>query len=410
MRFKYWTDAKNTYIEAIFDDDDNLVGNREEGPGVEIEIEERKLVFDYPVKNIHPDILGLICMLNFFPFVGSRVEFPEPVSPRLEKAFQRTPFTNKKIIKFVNVDNSIPKYKGSTISIAFGGGVDSSAVREMFPEAFLIHEAHIKDGRLLHYYSHDIVEKIGKDRAALVATNQRYVSNPGGWHSWPCSMVTSLLMATDRDIGIILCGSVMGSNYLWNGAKYYDRPASREFQGFSGNYWQSVFHDIGIPLFSPIDGISEYGSMSVTIELIKAGEVVYCMGDKGEACNRCTKCFRREVIRTCVQSDFIPNWDYYNTEMIHDFLENRPLYFGHIFSYARKSGKLPEWVTSRISDVQKIDTDWPLKYYSKALEFCPVGWEETIIQRIKNFFEIMTEEEEEELINWDQEKNNSRLS
>ena len=45
----------------------------------------------------------------------------------------------------------------------------------MFPEAFLIHEAHIKDGRLLRYYSHDIVEKIGKDGAALVATNQRYV-------------------------------------------------------------------------------------------------------------------------------------------------------------------------------------------------------------------------------------------
>ena len=38
MRFKHWTDAQNTYIEAIFDDDDNPVGNREEGPGVEIEI------------------------------------------------------------------------------------------------------------------------------------------------------------------------------------------------------------------------------------------------------------------------------------------------------------------------------------------------------------------------------------
>ena len=243
MRFKHRTDAQNTYIEDIFDDDDNPVGNREEGPGVEIEIEERKLVFDYPVKNIHPDILGLICMLNFFPFVGSRVEFPEPVSPRLEKAFQRVPFTNKKIIKFVNVDNSVPKYKGSTISIAFGGGVDSSAVREMFPEAFLIHEAHIKDGRLLRYYSHDIVEKIGKDGAALVATNQRYVSNPGGWHSWPCSMVTSLLMATDRDMDY-LCGSVMGS-YLWNGAKYYDGQQAG-VQGFS--ITGRAFSDIGIPL------------------------------------------------------------------------------------------------------------------------------------------------------------------
>ena len=33
--------------------------------------------------------------------------------------------------------------------------------------------------------------------------------------------------------------------------------------------------------------------------------------------------------------------DNYNNEMIHNFPENRPLYFGHIFSYARKSENSP---------------------------------------------------------------------
>jgi hypothetical protein len=410
MKFKHWTDSNNSYIEAIFEKDDNLFGNREEGGGVEINIREKKLFFDYPVVDIHPDILGLICMLNFFPFIGSRVEFPLAVSPRLEKAFKRAPFTNKKEIDFTNVDDSIPKYKGSKMSIAFGGGVDSSAVRVMFPEAFLVHEAHIRDGELLHFHSHDVVQKLGEDKAALITTNQRYVSNPGGWHSWPCSMVTSLLVATDKDIGLILCGSVMGSNYLWNGAKYYDRHASRDVQGFSGNYWQSVFHDIGIPLFSPIDGISEYGSMSISLGLIEANEVVYCMAKNGGSCDKCTKCFRREVLRSFVQSDFKPNWRNYDTAMIHDFLDRRPLYFGHIFSYARNSEKLPKWVISRISDVQKIETDWPLKYFSRALEFCPPGWEKNLSNRIRDNFETMSEEEEKELVQWNQEENNSVLS
>ena len=409
MRFNFSVSKGKSRLEAIFEEDDDITGNREEGPGTEITIKDKTIVYDYPVKEIHPDILGLICLTNFYPFMGGGVTFPEAVSPRLVRAFERGQFLNKKKLEFRNVDKGLEKFSGSRIALAFGGGIDSSAVREMFPEAFVVHEAHIRDGEVLESFSHEVVKSMGFNRGNLVTTNARYVSLPGGWHSWPCSMNTALLMATDFDFGLILCGTVMGSNYLWNGNKYYDRHANREFHGFSGNYWQSTFHEIGIPLFSPIDGISEFGSMRVSSKLLERGEVVYCMEADGNSCNKCTKCFRREVIRSVVDDTFEPNWENYDESFIHGFLERRPLYFGHIFSYARKVGKLPDWAETRIKGVQEIKSDWPLHYFEPAMDFCPEEWTETICERIRSNFDMMSKSEEKELVRWNQEENNVNL-
>ena len=70
MKFTFETDKSHTFIHAHFEDTDNETGRREEGGGTEITIREKTLTYDYPVKEIHPDILGLICMLNFYPFIG----------------------------------------------------------------------------------------------------------------------------------------------------------------------------------------------------------------------------------------------------------------------------------------------------------------------------------------------------
>ena len=409
MRFDFSVSKGKTRIEAIFEEDDDITGNREEGAGTEITIKDKTIVYDYPVKEIHPDILGLICLTNFYPFMGGGVTFPKAVSPRLVRAFERGPFLDKKKLEFRNVDKGLEKFSGSKIALAFGGGVDSSSVREMFPEAFVVHEAHIRDGEVVESFSHEVVKRMEGDRGKLVTTNARFVSLPGGWHSWPCSMNTALLMATDFDFGLILCGTVMGSNYLWNGNKYYDRHAARELHGFSGNYWQSTFHEIGIPLFSPIDGISEFGSMRVSSKLLERGEVVYCMEADGNSCNKCTKCFRREVIRSVVDDTFEPNWENYDVPFIHGFLEKRPLYFGHIYSYARKVGKLPDWADAKIRGVQEIKSDWPLHYFEPAMDFCPEEWVETICERIRSNFDMMSKSEEKELVRWNQEENNVNL-
>ena len=90
----------------------------------------------------------------FFPFIGSEVEFPRPVSKRLYDAFQNECFTSKKHISFRNISTDVEVYEGQKIALSFGGGIDSSAVRHMFPEALVIHEAHIKNEKLVSSHSH----------------------------------------------------------------------------------------------------------------------------------------------------------------------------------------------------------------------------------------------------------------
>ena len=404
MKFTFNTDKTHTYIEAIFEEGDTETGKREESPPTEITIKEKILTYDYPVKEIHPDILGLICMLNFYPFIGNEVEFPRPVSPRLLEAFEIPMFSKKKKINFRNVDENIPIYKGENLAISFGGGIDSTAVRTLFPSALVVHEGHLKDGKTIEYGCslsvHDFVRSLGRNNGKVIFSNQRCASFPRGWHSWPCSMVTSLLLATDFNIGLILCGAILEGNYLWNGSRYFDRHSQQKFHGFTGNYWQSVFNTIGIPLFSPVDGLSEIGTMKLSLKALKEGNVDY--GDEE------TKCFRRDLIRYLWDKNFKMNWESYRSEKIFNFLEKRPLYYGNIFAYAASNNIGPSWFQESISDVQKIHTDWPKKYYTRALDLCPQGWISKIAPPIIKNLELMNKEEIEEFYSWNQIENNSQ--
>ena len=404
MRFEFWTEPGHSYIKAIFENGDTRMGKREEGAGTEITLQNDTVVFDYEVKNIHPDILGLLCMITFFPFIGSEVEFPKPVSKRLFDAFQNECFTSKKDILFRNISNDVEIYQGDNLALSFGGGIDSSAVRHMFPEAIVIHEAHIKNEKFIFSHSHSVVKSLGQEKGKLVTSNIRYLSTPGGWHSWPCSVSTSLIMATDLNIGIILTGSIIGSCFLSNGARFWDRLNARKWHGPSGNYWQSAFEAIGLPMFSPMTGVSEMQTMKQSLDLLNQNQVVYCMENDGSACLKCSKCFRRDVIRTFIQSNHQPNWEVYNTEYIHNFLENRPLYFGHIFSSAvsLKPELFPEWMTSRLTYVQPIKKDWVMRVYAESFDLCPIEWRDYLKSRVTSFIPPMDEIDINELRSWNQ--------
>ena len=195
MRFEFESDSTQTIIRAIFEDGDSVEGARQEGPGTKITYSGRDIVFDYPVESIHPDLLGLLCLIIFYPFIGGEVTLPQPVSPRLAKAFEPAMFKTR--LKFTNVDDSVEMYSGSKMALSFGGGIDSTAVRALFLEAFVVHEAHIRDDQVMPSRSADIVQEMGTEQGQVVLTNQRYVSQPGGWHGWTCSAATSLLLATD---------------------------------------------------------------------------------------------------------------------------------------------------------------------------------------------------------------------
>ena len=155
LRFELTSSGHRTVLRAVFEDGDQTEGQRAEGAGTTIFYSGEDIEFDYSVTDVHPDLLGLLCLIIFYPFVGERVVFPMPVSPRLEEAFRNPNF--KRQFSFDNVDPSLEQYSGSNMALAFGGGIDSSAVRTMFPEAYVVHEAHRRDGRLLPSGTHGVV-------------------------------------------------------------------------------------------------------------------------------------------------------------------------------------------------------------------------------------------------------------
>ena len=404
VKFEFWTTPGFSHLKAVLEESDYRVGKREEGAGTEITLIDDTVTFDYEAKQIHPDILGLLCLVTFYPFVGREVEFPKPVSSRLFDAFQNECFTKTKKITFRNISEEVPCYEGEKVALSFGGGIDSSAVREMFPEVFVIHEAHIKNGALIQSHSHRVVEDLGPNKGRLVKTNIRYLSQPGGWHSWPCAMSTSLIMATDLQVGLILTGSILGSSFLWNGTRFWDRVEARAWHGPSGNYWQSAFEAIGLTMCSPVTGVSEMQTMKLSTRLLKKNQVVYCMENNGSACLKCTKCFRRDVIRTFIDGNHLPEWETYDTAFIHNFLEKRPLYFGHIYStaFSLKPDVFPEWVLQKASGVPVIESDWTMRVYTESFLLCPEKWRDYVAKRVLQFLEPMTEGDKEQLRSWDQ--------
>ena len=403
MRFEFTSNESQSVLRAVFEDGDRYEGSRQEGPGQKITYSGEDIIFDYPVSSIHPDLLGLLCLIVFYPFIGERAVFPMPVSPRLEQAFQNQNFRRR--FRFDNVDPGVEAYSGSRLALSFGGGIDSSAVRIMFPEAYVVHEAHIKDGRLVPSHAHRIVHDLGPDRGRVVATNQRYVSRPGGWHGWTCAAAAALLMATDNDFGMILMGTILGATLLANGSGYWDRFQARERHGFTGNFWQSAFNAVGMPMFSPVCGASEYLTMTLSLDLIKAGRVVYCIERDGRPCLRCPKCLRRDMIRAVVDPSHRPDWKPYDRADIHEFLSTRPLKYGHIFSFARdRATGLPSFVTSRLHDVPAINSDWPLRFHADTFEFCDPNWESAIRERVLEHLDPMEPEHVAELQSWDQNR------
>jgi len=401
MRFEFWTSPGKSHLKAHFEEGDTVHGKRQEGPGTPIEYKGDDIHFDYEVEDIHPDLLGLICLFIFYPFIGNSVEFAKPVSPRLEEAFRNECFERQ--FEFRNIDHELKVYNGNRMALSFGGGIDSSAVRTMFPDAYIVHEGHIRNGEIVPCFSHEVVRQVGIDKARVILTNQRYVSHPGGWHGWPCSTITSLLMATDMDFGIIFTGSIIGSTMLSNGNSFWDRLEARKWHGPSGNYWQSTFGHIGLPMFAPVTGVSEFQTMNLSLQLIYSEDVVYCMDDNGAACGFCTKCFRRDLIRSTIEHSHSVNWNNYDNEKIHSLLTKRPLYFGHVFSYAMsRNESLPDWVSSSLKDIPSIQTDWPMKVLTESFDLCPQPWRKIIQNRVLQFISPMTDIEKVELTSWTQ--------
>ena len=405
MIFKFYTSGGCTFLEAIFEDTDHLTSQRLEGIGVDITNRNPLVFFNKEYKYIHPDIIALACLAIFYPFIGSKVTFPEAITQALADSINRPIFLKHKKLEIQNINANLKRYEGEHGEVlAFGGGIDSTAINILFPDAFVVHEASVKNGILVPDNANTTtLEFETKGNGILIETNSRYISNPGGWHVWIGSMVTSLLEAGKRRSKYIYAGTILGSAFLSNGIKYFDRHTASKWHGISGNYWQQLFWDIGLPLVQPLMGCSEILTMQASLKNLSENKVFFCTADNGNPCGVCPKCFRRNCIKEYVTGEEC-NYHNYDNYFVNAVVDKKPLYFGHIYTSLLSGGwEAPSFIGDRFKFLPK-NNSFALGFNPESLDFMPNDLKDKISSVLYDNFRPMSNDEIIQMKEWDQLK------
>ena len=216
----------------------------------------------------------------------------------------------------------------------FGGGVDSSAVSGMYPQARRV----VIDSSLYDTYAlrqGDIyVESNLKSRAF----------QPRGFVFWsqPFAIAPVLAAYYGGDPEFMI-GSVLGSSYLQNGRRYFDREKrSNPLFGVTGNMYHSLFNELEIPLYAPLANASEFVSTRVEMLTSTRPEVpAFCQALEGAPCLRCFKCLRKVTERYIISKQLgLQSLPYSDFQAVSSVSQNTPddkvdfSYFYHIWNYA----------------------------------------------------------------------------
>ena len=407
-------------ISAIPENNNETSGYRAEAPYPKINLREKcELIFNYVPKSIHPDMLGLLCIISFYPFLHKWVTLPEPVSKKfadsvhklklfqvIDKKYQKIPGN----IHIRNIDSSLETYSGGkNKALSYGGGLDSTATLTLFPEAYVIHEHRINYPDRVKKFLQDIERGWIKWRGKTfcIESNNKDLTKEPGWTGWISCASTSILLATELEIGTILLGSSMGSSYLRNGKGFY--PVHQN----NPNQWFELLKDLNIDIFSPIAGLTEIALGKIIKQTyprwLAKDLITYCIKDKGTNCHKCCKCFRRNlVISYILNNPNLFNLDKYqkNTQVI-KYLKESPQLGGPSlhWSLIKLGDKLPKWLAKYGYKIKNCKSclqseEWIDKHYQQSLELIPKFYRNLCKNRIMKYIPALDKDKEHFLESW----------
>lgn len=328
MRFEF--DPKNRSFICSPESDSETKGV--DSNGIPIELGDRILFFDQiPTKFPRSDMMALICLIAFYPFLKSakRIIFPKPVNASIwYQILSRHQLTTN-----INTVDSPTDLRSSTgVALSWGGGLDSWAAYQLQPDLYtvLIHQK--QDESSLPLKSEDYPPiKMVTTNVTKIAKYLDSVQSPG-WVVWVAVLVSCLWLSEEYDLGYLVLGGNLGSTFLQNGEKYY--PAH-----LKPNLWYQTFNQLKLHIYVPLAGLTDLGVIKILKQTCGLDKVKYCWfsNPNGGNCHQCHKCIRKEIL-------------------MGRYL-NRFEFKGPSFDYVRtRNPKLATWVT---------------KYYQPALELIP---------------------------------------
>jgi len=262
-----------------------------------------------------PNILALICLIVFYPYLksSSRIIFPHPVDPSFQEIMKLHQLTTN--INLTTDSSDISNHDSNRIALAWGGGLDSWAALTLQSDFYsvLIHEEE-PESPLPHSVKYLL------NNLKIVRTNQKTISSfadqknqqSPGWTTWVGVLVTSLWLSAEYQLTHLALGGNLGSTFLNNGKKYFPthlRPSR----------WYRTFELINLPIYIPLAGLTDLGVIKILGSQIDHLKYCWFADQNGNNCHQCSKCIRKEILmgknRHSVDQNFEgPSFEYIRTK------------------------------------------------------------------------------------------------
>ncbi len=364
---------------------------------------------DLDINSIHPDLLGLSCILICEPFIGKEITLPKPVSKKFFEGHSKV--TSRYKIKNVD-ENLIPRRVKDNFSpgLAFSGGVDSTAALSIMPHSTIpVFMDRPLTGSSLYnkdaaYRSCLEVSRLGYDMK-IIESDLEYVRDPVGFPVDVANSVPAILMADYLKLDSIAFGTIMEATYGVGHKKYRDYPNGNHYTHVGG-----MFAAAGIPFNLPVAGISEVGT-SIIVEKSPLGFIAQsCIrGSWGSPCKNCWKCFRKIILDSAIQGvdcdeDLIKNI-FRNNEALR-FVSGIPIKHENVLTWATNKLEIDNELFSLLKKRVRGDTHsfpWMNKWFPDSEIVLHEKYRDEIKQNIARYLETMTEEECEYLREWSME-------
>lgn len=425
MRFTVWTADGCFFIrgERLEEHGDVERGPRYQGPFDELEAVEDTIWYDYIPKNLKPDTLAIICFMLFFPWIGHSVEFPKPVSKRIETAINHSTYHRfKGDIKVLNLNSNedegevfdtLDDVRCEELAISFGGGVDSSALHALYPEATLIHEVNVVKKTSIGHRAVVRSMKIHNEERGtpveFIQTNARHISKPKGVTNWLAPLIPALLVACDRNLKCLLIGSNIGTMFLKDGLKFSPGHTMK-------NPARELMSSLTVPIVQASGGISVASGYKLCNEIKIVKYANFCESGPGQGpCSNCRKCFRREIVYRGLHhsspevypleelpvdtSTFTEKYDMERFIQYFSTTKNTP--YTHNFAIARElmQDTYPKELVSICRDAP--NSNFMLHRPVEADLLFPSFLHKNVLSRVHEKIELMTPEEHKIFLQWD---------
>ena len=340
-------------IIAELEDDDSTTAVSTNSGNSDIKLTSNSVRFALPLhtQRPHPDLIALISLKLFSPYIGSRLQLQENVSKEFAEVAIAS-YPNLKEINF-HADTKPRNVNSQRAAVSFSGGADSVAAAAVLPPTTPLIQLARMDHPMLPGFEkwYKTIANIKTLEAMpnsfpkyTVFSDMEFLSTNGRWCVYPDTYAFTLptmLLADTLQLDHVITGDIWvaftGDETIFNSTLTYKR--------------RHLFEAAGLSIEYPCNGVGEISSLKIADKLIGHPSVTTCQyGEFQKPCMKCIKCFRKSLIMDAIKG----------TQIVLDNLErfnNSPAVIQFSNSEGRKSAQFApsyKWCSNKISYLQDL--------------------------------------------------------